>query len=358
MVKAAGMGHDVASIARWSGRSGRTVRFWLQRFVAGGPAALCDAPRSGRPQVADAGYLCALEAALATSPRAVSLPYDVWTSARLSAYLRGQTGRTVTPSWLRTLLARRRYAYGRPKHTLAHLQDRAATAACARRLATLTGEVAAAPQRYELHFQDETHVETNPYLSKVWHRRGTRATLPAAGSNRRLTVFGSVEALGRGRVEVLCAAQDSACFALYLTALEARHHATGKEIHLVLDNGPCHTSKASKEALAQRAAWLHVTWLAPYSPHLNPKEREWKMLKRDARSHLATTLRIFVDEIHAGLRHLGGERCDIVDQVPAWFLAGHRREPTGRPAGRPVGVTDSYKRAPYRKKSTNFPAVA
>src|SRR5207248_913021 len=82
-------------------------------------------------------------------------------------------------------------------------------------------------------------------------------------------------------------------------------------------------------------------------PRLNPKEREWKVLKRDVRSHLAPTLRAFVDEIGAGLRQLGGRRIDVVDHVPDWFIAGHRKEPTGRPPGRPKGAKDSYKRAPY-----------
>ncbi len=201
--------------------------------------------------------------------------------------------------------------------------------------------MAAAPDRYELHSEDETHVETNPYLTRVWHRRGVQPTLPAAGTNRRLTIFGSVEALGRGRVEVLTAAQDSAAFKRYLAALDARHAATGREIYLALDNGPCHTSKASTQALAARAAWLHVIWLARYSPELNPKEREWRVLKRDHRSHLASSLRAFVDE------------------VPDWFLAGHRKPPTGRPRGRPKGAKDSYKRAPYRRNTDhNLPAVA
>ena len=59
--------------------------------------------------------------------------------------------------------------------------------------------MAAAPERYELHYEDETHLETNPSLGRVWHRIGTQPTLPAAGTNRRLTVFGSMEACGRGR---------------------------------------------------------------------------------------------------------------------------------------------------------------
>ncbi len=198
-------------------------------------------------------------------------------------------------------------------------------------------KVAEAPERYELHYEDETHVETNPYLSKVWHRKGVQPTVPAAGTNRRITVFGSVEALGRGRVEVICAGQDSECFERYLEALEARHAATKKEIYLALDNGPCHTSKASQAAMAKRAEWLHVIPLAKYS-------------------HLAPTLRTFVDEVAAGLRELGGEQVEVVDLVPEWFIEGHRKEPTGRPAGRPKGAKDSYKRAPYRKKDANLPA--
>jgi transposase len=175
-------------------------------------------------------------------------------------------------------------------------------------------------------------------------------TVPAAGTNRRLTCFGSVEAFGRGRVEVLCAAQDSAAFVRYLEALELRHLATGRKIFLVLDNGPCHTSKLSRTAMNARANWLHVSWLAPYCPNLNPKEREWRYLKRDVRGHLARSLRTFADEILVGLHHLGGERCDIIDAVPQWFLDGHRRPPTGRPAGRPVGAKDSYKRTVRRTK--------
>ncbi len=204
--------------------------------------------------------------------------------------------------------------------------------------------MAAAPGEWELHHQDETHVETNPYLARVWHRVGVQPTLPAAGTNRRLTVFGSTEVFGRGRVEVVCAGQDSACFRLYLEALDARHAATGRNVLLVLDNGPAHRSAASRAALAERAEWLEVLWLARYSPELNAKEHEWRRLKRDARSHLAPSLRAFVDAVAEGLARLGGERLDILDAVPAWWLAGHRKAPTGRPPGRPKGAKDSCPR--------------
>ena len=123
MVKAAALGLDEATIARWTGRTGRTVRHWLSRFVAAGGDALRDAPRSGRPPKADAAYRAALEQAVTTPPRNLELPFDGWTSARLSAYLAETTGVHIAPGWVRALLSAQEFACGRPKHTLKHLQD-------------------------------------------------------------------------------------------------------------------------------------------------------------------------------------------------------------------------------------------
>jgi Winged helix-turn helix len=61
--------------------------------------------------------------------------FDVWTSARLNAYLAERTGVRIAPGWLRVLLAQQDFVCGRPKHTLTHLQDPAEGAACKAELA-------------------------------------------------------------------------------------------------------------------------------------------------------------------------------------------------------------------------------
>ena len=135
MVKGRALGQDLEQIAAWSGRTVRRVRHWLERFRAGGAAALADAPRAGRPVKAGTAYLQALEAAVETPPSRLGLPFDVWTSDRLSAYLAETTGVRIAPGWLRALLARREFVCGRPKHTLTHLQDADEVAACKAALA-------------------------------------------------------------------------------------------------------------------------------------------------------------------------------------------------------------------------------
>jgi len=140
MVKAVALGYPLAEVARWSGRTERTVGRWLAAFAAGGVGAVADAPRAGRPPRADAAYLVALERAADTPPRTLGLLFDAWTSDRLSAYLAETAGVRIAPGWLRALLARRRYRPGRPKHTLGHLQDAAARAACEQELRAVGGK--------------------------------------------------------------------------------------------------------------------------------------------------------------------------------------------------------------------------
>src|SRR5215218_7670205 len=66
MVKGIALGHSLAEVARWSGRTERTVERWLRVFVARGLGALADAPRRGRPARADTAYRVALAQALET----------------------------------------------------------------------------------------------------------------------------------------------------------------------------------------------------------------------------------------------------------------------------------------------------
>lgn len=146
MVKGVALGQPLAEVARWSGRSERTIVRWVRAFATGGMGALADAPRSGRPVRADTAYLVALDRAVETPPRALGLLFDAWTSPRLSAYLAETTGVRIAPGWVRALLARQRYRTGRPKHTLGHLQDATAKVACEQELQAV-GEKGAGGRR-------------------------------------------------------------------------------------------------------------------------------------------------------------------------------------------------------------------
>jgi len=357
MVKAAALGDEVERIARWSGRAVETVAHWLARFAAGGVGALADAPRSGRPVHADAGDLAAMDAALESPPTQLGFALDVWTSERWSVSLEQQTGAHICAGWRRALVAEHGGVCGRPQHTRKHVHDPAAVAAAQAELAAVgeQGARGAGALRAALPGRDAS-ADHSPAVSDLaspgqttdgarrgdqwarhgmWQRRSAGTRAGGTGARRP----------GHRRVRAL---RSCATFVRYLELLEAHQQAVGREISRVLDQGSAHTSRRSTQAVRQRRGWRHVIWLAKSAPQLNAKEREWRSLKRDARSHLAASLRDFVDDILVGLRPLGGTCCMMVDEGPQWFLDGRRQPPTGRSVGRPVGATDSYKRAPYR----------
>jgi transposase len=58
-----------------------------------------------------------------------------------------------------------------------------------------------------------------------------------------------------------------------------------KPIVLILDDGPIHTSKATRTALAERAAWLTVEWPPKYTPELNDIEELWRDLEQHHLAH-------------------------------------------------------------------------
>ncbi len=107
---------EIASIVR---QHEETVRRWLARYEAEGVAGLADAPRSGVPPKVTPVYRERLLELVHRRPRALGLPFSMWTGARLADYLAEQTGlRMSTPSIHRMLRAGE-VGLSRPQHTIA-----------------------------------------------------------------------------------------------------------------------------------------------------------------------------------------------------------------------------------------------
>jgi hypothetical protein len=82
-----------------------------------------------------------------------------------------------------------------------------------------------------------------------------------------------------------------------------------KPVVLVEDNGPIHTSKLSKAALAARAHWLTVEWLPKYAPELNDIETVWRDLKAHHLAHQTFADADALDQaIHKAVEALNDER--------------------------------------------------
>jgi transposase len=135
---------------------------------------------------------------------------------------------------------------------------------------------------------DESEALTHPYLAHAWAKRGADLRVPAPGQSRKLALLGALDHATGELIVHRSPSKRSADFVALLEHLDARHAPRpgrpAKPVVLVLDNGPIHTSKLTRAALAQRP-WLVVEWLPKYAPELNDIERSWRDLKRHYLAH-------------------------------------------------------------------------
>lgn len=140
-----------------------------------------------------------------------------------------------------------------------------------------------------LLFADESEALTHPYLARAWAKRGADLRVEAPGQSQKIAMMGALDFVSRELIVETSQSKRSTDFIVLLERLDRIHGprpaATCKPVTIVLDNGPVHTSKATRAALAERKHWLTPEWLAKYAPELNDIEREWKTLKAHHLAH-------------------------------------------------------------------------
>lgn len=164
-----------------------------------------------------------------------------------------------------------------------------------------------------LLFGDESEALTHPYLAHAWAKKGADLRIPAPGQAAKVAMLGLLDWAARELVVQTSRTKRSLDFIALLDQIDTRYGLTPdqakKPVVLVLDNGPIHTSKVTRAALAERAPWLTVEWLPKYTPEFNDIEELWRDLKQH---HLAHQTFAGPDDldcaIHEAVRMLNRER--------------------------------------------------
>ena len=278
--------------ARAAGMDRQTLRDWVHRYNAEGPAGLRDRPRSGRKPRLTPGQEAELAAAVEQGP-------DPDRDPRVGlrppeGRLRGALAAGRPPGADRGPLRRPpARALGRQGPAPARLQPRLGQAAVPEGgrggaggvqegFAELVRE--ALPERargkpVEVWFQDEARVGRQGTPTRVWARRGTRPRAPRDRRHAWAYLFGAVcpeRAVGAALVLPYA---DTEATGLHLAEI-GRHVAPGAHAVVVLDGAGWHGG--GDLAVPENLSLLP---LPRYSPELNPVENVWEYLRQNKLSH-------------------------------------------------------------------------
>lgn len=247
-----------AAIAAELGCTIGTVRTWRHRFVRGGMPALADRPRSGRPEVYGPDVRLAIGAtATCEPPPGVS----AWTHALIAAEI-ADTG--ISPSQVGRILAGLTLAPHRVRGWLNRRDDETfwsqAAAVCDAYLRPEPGTITiCVDEKTGIQAKYRRYAEHPPQPGRPARRefeyvRGGTVSIIAA-----LHV-----ATGQVIVEPI-ERNDSLTFIAFLHELDQSID-PNRTIHLIMDNGSSHTSKATRAWLADHPR-IQVTY--------TPKHASW-----------------------------------------------------------------------------------
>ena len=140
-------------------------------------------------------------------------------------------------------------------------------------------------------FGDESEALTHPCPAHAWAKRGADLRVPAPGRAAKAAMLGVLDRARRDLLVRTGRTKRGSDSTALLAGIDRRWGPTPggvvRPVVLVLDNGPIHTSEATRAALAERTHRLTVEWLPKHAPELNDIWAVW----RDLSSSCSTTAR-------------------------------------------------------------------
>jgi len=130
----------------------------------------------------------------------------------------------------------------------------------------------------DLYFADETGFTQQPYVPYGWQKKHQPLLLPARSTTKRLNLLGLMRLDNHLTVYHSEKPLTGAFVVDSLTHFVKQAHAN--PLVIILDNGPIHRCQVVYD---RQAEWedkdVYLFFLPAYSPHLNPIEILWRMMK-------------------------------------------------------------------------------
>ena len=264
-------GSPNAQIARELGCAVNTVRTWRRRFARGGVPSLCDRPRSGRPEVCGPGVRLRI-VAVATSvpPEGTS----AWTHAMIAAALAG-TGISVSQAC--RILAGLELAPHRVRGWLNRRDDgqfwAQAAAVCDIYLRPPPGTVVICiDEKTGIQAKHRKYPGQPPRPGRLARREFEYAR------NGTVSIIAALHVATGQVIAEPISRNNSATFTGFLHRLDQCTDPR-LNIHLVMDNGSSHTSRATRAWLAAHPR-ISVTYTPKHASWLDMAELWFSALTR------------------------------------------------------------------------------
>lgn len=272
-------GHTFAEIGNLLGRIRQTISNYWQCYQTQGLSGLEMGHSPGQPPKLTEEQRIQLAAMLEQNQ-----PADVgfearytWTLPLIAEWIKREFGVTMSVRGISAMLRRMNFSFTKATYTLANADEEAQAFFRKHTFAQLKKQVEA-EEIDHLLFEDESMIRSYQALQYNWFPRGKQRKIPTYGKHEGAKLFGAIN-YETGQVHHR--EEEKADVAAFIRFLEdlLLAYPNGK-IAMILDNSRIHHATGLQPFLKEHPR-LHLVFLPPYSPNLNPVEGLWLWLKSD-----------------------------------------------------------------------------
>jgi transposase len=273
IVLAAAEGKRNAAIARDLGCSAGTVRTWRGRFAADGIPGLFDQPRCGRPETHGPSARLAIVATVTLVPPDGE---SAWSQAMVARHLR-ERGLPLSRATVGRVLAD---AHVRPHKVRGWLNRADDPSFWARAGAVCRLYLDPPPGTVLVSIDEKTGIQAKTRIRPdIPGRPGQDARREFEYARHgTVSIVAAMNVVTGEVITQRIARNDSVTFMTFLSLLD-RHIAPHLRIHLIMDNGSSHTSRATRAWIAAHPRFA-VTYTPKHASWLNIIEQWFSILTR------------------------------------------------------------------------------
>lgn len=281
-----------AAVAFACGRS--TVYGWLRAYQEQGWAGLRVRKAAGPEPKLTARQTAQLRRwIVGKDPRQLQFEYALWTRQLVRDLILRKFGVTMTPQGVGKLLRRMGLSPQRP--LVRAYQQNAERVRHWKEVEYPRIHAAAKRAGAQIFFCDEAGVRTDHHTGTTWGEVGRTPVVRGTGARLALNMISAVSTRGKLHFSFVEGRVNADAFIAYLKKL--LHDVRGPVV-VIVDGHSAHTAAKTRKFVESTHGRLHLYYLPPYSPELNPDEWIWKNVKHDRVGRLAVRS---VEEMRAGI---------------------------------------------------------
>ena len=278
-------GQTLESIARQFGVSRNTLYCWcVQAKKKRGAARFSSAPGRGRKRVIGREQAKRLLKIIGQPASRYGFPDDLWNCPRLVVILKRELGLELSRVQVWQFLEDSGMRYIKPEKRYRAQDGEQRSNWVTEELPKIVAF--AKKKRAVLYFEDESSLALQPSSGKTWAARGSTPLIRVPEGRGSIPLLSAISPSGKLLFCLPRAKVRSNTIVSFLKQILLHHK--NRHVVVIMDSAPAHTSKATKDFIATQKR-LHVFFLPPYSPDLNPDELVWNHLKHQKmNAHRAT----------------------------------------------------------------------